>query len=261
MEPGFRRPPRGVGKERPAFFTVAQAGAALRADLNPRRWRADRRADFDVDALIEERLRLARCPQQQHHFPPEGLRSAAGWGEDLGRASTKRTGEPANPRFEKYNDKDRLKEYCAGQPRKLDVPKERCRVHRCRCRHRRAPQARCTAGRAGRQGSVKAMLSLDEKLEAAGVSVADRHGLLYGVVSSAVRRLGIAGGRATSRRREAPRRRESRRDRGDVDERAKALHRPEGQAWQAKTPKAAKAKAKGCAGADTTVMARRVGSP
>ena len=172
------------GKERSEPFTAAQAGAALRADpgILAVGELLTGRADFDVDALIEERLRLAAVPNNKHHFfKPEGLMKRAGWEKTWEEQHKEDRGEPANPEVpEKYNDKDYLKKeywYLRG---KLDVPKERFVAFTEVPPPTGADTLYGWAGWTPRE-RAKAMLSLDEKLEAAGVSVADRHGLLYGV--------------------------------------------------------------------------------
>src|SRR5262249_40818378 len=71
-------------KERKEPFTIAMVAAALRGDtafLAVGELLTERR-DFDVDALIAERVRAESVPNNKHHvFKPEGLKKRAGWEE------------------------------------------------------------------------------------------------------------------------------------------------------------------------------------
>lgn len=172
------------GKERSAPFTAAQAGAALRSDAGVLAVGEllTGRSDFDVDALIAERLRLAAVPNLKHHvFKPEGLRKRAEWEKTWHEQHKEDRGEPAKPQVPpKYDAKDYLKNEYWSLRGKLDVPKERFIAFTEVPPSAGSETLYAWAGWTPRE-RAKAMLGLDEKLEAANVSVADRHGLLYGV--------------------------------------------------------------------------------
>lgn len=171
-------------KERSEPFTAAQAGAALRADpgILAVGELLTGRSDFDVDALIEDRLRLAAVPNIKHHvFKPEGLLKRAEWERTWEKQHKEDRGEAASPAVPpKYGDKDYLRKEYWAQRGKLDVPKERFIAFTEVPPPTGAETLYGWAGWTPRE-RAKAMLGLDEQLEAAGVKVADRHGLLYGV--------------------------------------------------------------------------------
>lgn len=172
------------GKERTGPFTAAHAGAALRS--YPGVLAVGEllmgRSDFDVDALVAERLRLAAVPNLKHHvFKPEGVRKRAEWEKTWHEQHKEDRGEPAKPEVPpKYDAKDYLKNEYWSLRGKLDVPKERFIAFTEVPPPVGAETLYAWAGWTPRE-RAKAMLGLDEKLEAAKVSVADRQGLLYGV--------------------------------------------------------------------------------
>jgi hypothetical protein len=179
-------------KERREPFTVRQAAAALRADpavLAVAELLAGR-ADFDLDALAAERIRLESVPGNKHHvFKPEGLLKRAAWEktwqmqhlEDAGKLPLGEDGKPVPiPVPPKYERGDYLKGEHWTLRGKLDVPKERFIAFT------EAPPEVSEEPLLGWAGwthreRARALLALDEKAESAGVKVPDRYGILYGV--------------------------------------------------------------------------------
>ncbi len=171
-------------KERAAPFTAAQASAALRSDAGVLAVGEllSRRSDFDVDVLIAERVRLAAVPNMKHHvFKAEGLLKRAEWEKTWEQQHREDFGESVKPDVPpKYSKEDFLKKEYWDLRGKLDVPKERFIAFTEVPPPTGAETLYAWAGWTPRE-RAKAMLGLDEQLEAAGVNVADRHGLLYGV--------------------------------------------------------------------------------
>jgi len=171
-------------RNRRALFSGAQMGAAFRSDpsvLSVGELLVGR-SDFDVDALIEARLRLAAVPNIKHHvFKLDGLLKRAEWEKSWEQQHKEDGGEPAKPEVPpKYTDKDYLRKEYWSLRGKLDVPKERFVAFT------EVPPpvgAEILYGWTGwtARERAKELLGLDERLEAAGVDVSDRHGLLYGV--------------------------------------------------------------------------------
>ena len=171
-------------KGRSVPFTAAQAGAALRsnAGILAAGELLSGRGDFDIDALIAERLRLGAVPNNKHHvFKREGLLKRAEWERTWEQQRMEDGGDAVAPNVPpEYAKEDFLKKEYWELRGKLDVPKERFIAFT----EVPAPTGEevlyAWAGWTPRE-RAKAMLGLDEQLEAAGVPVADRHGLLYGV--------------------------------------------------------------------------------
>jgi hypothetical protein len=179
-------------RERKEPFTVRQAAGALRADpavLAVAELSAGR-ADFDLDTLVAERIRVDSVPGNKHHvFKPEGLIKRRAWEqtwdlqhrEDAGKLPLGDDGKPVPiPVPPKYDRGDYLKAESWSLRGKLDVPKERFIAFT------EAPPEVADEPLYGWAGwthreRARALLALDEKAEGAGVKVQDRYGLLYGV--------------------------------------------------------------------------------
>ncbi len=171
-------------KERKEPFTVAHVAAALRSDaaflavgelLTARK-------DFDVDALIATRLRAESVPNNKHHvFKPEGLKKRAEWERTWQAQHEEDAGKPVTPPVPpKYDRVDYQKGEYWTHRGKLDVPKERFIAFT------EVPPLEDGAPLFGWAGwtpreRARALLGLDERLEAAGVPVPERYGVLYGV--------------------------------------------------------------------------------
>ncbi|KYF85884.1 hypothetical protein BE20_13440 [Sorangium cellulosum] len=179
-------------RERKEPFTIRQAAAALRADpaLLAVGELLTGRPDFDVDALVGERVRADAVPNTKHHvFTAEGLLKRAAWEEtwrlqhleDEGRLPLGEDGKPIPiPVPRKYDRTDYQRPEFWSHRGKLDVPKERFIAFT----EVPPPVGEETLyGWAGwtHRERARVLLALDEQLENAGVPVADRYGVLHGV--------------------------------------------------------------------------------
>ncbi|KYG04932.1 hypothetical protein BE21_43850 [Sorangium cellulosum] len=179
-------------RERKEPFTIRQAAAALRADpaLLAVGELLTGRPDFDVDALVGERVRADAVPNTKHHvFTAEGLLKRAAWEEtwrlqhleDEGRLPLGEDGKPIPiPVPRKYDRTDYQRPEFWSLRGKLDVPKERFIAFT----EVPPPVGEETLyGWAGwtHRERARVLLALDEQLENAGVPVADRYGVMHGV--------------------------------------------------------------------------------
>ncbi|WP_437960322.1 BREX-2 system adenine-specific DNA-methyltransferase PglX [Sorangium sp. So ce119] len=179
-------------RERKEPFTIRQAAAALRADaaLLAVGELLTGRPDFDVDALVGERVRADAVSNTKHHvFTAEGLLKRAAWEEtwrlqhleDEGRLPLDEDGKPIPiPVPRKYDRTDYQRPEFWSLRGKLDVPKERFIAFT----EVPPPVGEETLyGWAGwtHRERARVLLALDEQLENAGVPVADRYGVLHGV--------------------------------------------------------------------------------
>jgi hypothetical protein len=179
-------------KERKEPFTLRQAAGALRSDAAVLAVAEiyTGKADFDLDALVGERIRIESVPGNKHHvFKPDGLIKRAQWEktwdlqhlEDAGKLPLGEDGKPAPiPVPPKYERGDYLKGESWSLRGKLDVPKERFIAFTEAPAEVSDEPLYGWAGWTHRE-RAKVLLGLDEKAESAGVKVPDRYGLLYGV--------------------------------------------------------------------------------
>ena len=169
-------------KARPSPWTVAQVALALGAEADVRAVCEvlTGRSDYDVEALIGERVRAESVPNNKHHvFKPDGLIKRAAWEETWAQQHLEDAGKSATPAVPpKYASGDYLRSEYWSQRGKLDVPKERFIAFT------EVPGAGPTRyGWAGwtHRERARTLVDFDEQLENDGVPVEDRIGVLHGV--------------------------------------------------------------------------------
>ena len=171
-------------KDRKEPFTVRQATAALRSDpgLLAVGELLTGRPDFDVETLVGDLIRADAVPNLKHHvFKPDGLHKRAAWEETWRLQHEEDAGKIVTPPVPpKYERTDYLKGEYWSLRGKLDVPRERFIAFT------EVPPPtgdELLYGWAGwtHRERAQTLLALDEQLEAAGVKVPDRYGVLHGV--------------------------------------------------------------------------------
>ncbi|SEN18543.1 Eco57I restriction-modification methylase [Stigmatella aurantiaca] len=169
-------------KERATPFTLRQMVAALQADPSVLAVAECLvgNAQFDLEALLSERLLADSAPNNKHHvFKPSGLDKRAAWEATWEMQRREDAGEQVTPLVPpKYSSADYLRPEYWSLRGALDVPKERF-VAFTELPWRDGPERLYGwAGWTPRQRS-KVLIELDEESEGGGVSLADRYGLLY----------------------------------------------------------------------------------
>lgn len=173
-------------RDRKAPFTAGQAEAALRNDpgLLAVGELLTGRGDFDVHALVADRLRAESVPNcKLDVFKPEGLLKRAQWERTWNDQREEDAGKGVVPAVPpKYDRADFLRGEHWSLRGKLDVPKERFIAFT----EMPALAGAASEPRFGWAGwtpreRARALLALDEEAEGAGMAVAERHGLLHGV--------------------------------------------------------------------------------
>ncbi|WAM30041.1 BREX-2 system adenine-specific DNA-methyltransferase PglX [Myxococcus sp. NMCA1] len=170
-------------KERATPFTLRQMVAALQSDagvLAVAECLAGN-AQFDLEALLSERLLADSVPNNKHHvFKLSGLDKRAAWEATWEMQRREDAGEKVTPPVPpKYASADYLRPEYWSLRGALDVPKERF-ITFTELPWRDGPERLYGwAGLTPRQRS-KVLVELDEESEGSGVSLADRYGLLYG---------------------------------------------------------------------------------
>ncbi|QRK05236.1 BREX-2 system adenine-specific DNA-methyltransferase PglX [Archangium violaceum] len=170
-------------RERMAPFTLRQLVAALQADagvLSAAECLADS-AQFDLEALLAERLRADSVPNnKQHIFKPSGLDKRSAWETTWEMQRREDAGERVTPPVPpKYVSADYLRPEYWSLRGALDVPQERFIVFTEVPGRDGAELLYGWAGWTPRQ-RAKVLIELDEESEGSGIPVADRYGLLYG---------------------------------------------------------------------------------
>jgi hypothetical protein len=170
-------------KGRTSPFNLRQFVAALQADagvLAVAEYLAGS-AQFDLEALLVERLRTDSVPNNKHHvFKPSGLDKRAAWEATWEMQRREDAGENVTPPVPpKYTSADYLRSEYDALRGSLDVPLERFIVFTEVPGRDGAELLYGWAGWTPRQ-RAKVFIELDEEAEGSGIPVADRYGLLYG---------------------------------------------------------------------------------
>lgn len=169
-------------KARRETWTVPQVAVALGSDPSVRAVAEvlEARSDYDLEALIEERVRSESVPNNKHHvFKPDGLIKRAAWEETWALQHREDAGEKVSPPVPpKYGSGDYLRAEHWSQRGKLDVPKERFIAFTEIPGD--GPTRYGWAGWTPRE-RAKVLVEVDEALESDGVAKDDRLGVLYGV--------------------------------------------------------------------------------
>ncbi|MDO9017999.1 MAG: BREX-2 system adenine-specific DNA-methyltransferase PglX [Deltaproteobacteria bacterium] len=166
----------------PAPWTIAQVALALggEADVRAVCEVLAGRSDYDVEALIGERVQAESVPNNKHHvFKPDGLIKRAAWEETWAQQHMEDEGKPVTPAVPpKYASGEYLRSEYWSQRGKLDVPKERFIAFT------EVPGPGPTRyGWAGwtHRTRARTLVDFDEQLENDGVPMEDRIGVLHGV--------------------------------------------------------------------------------
>ena len=170
-------------KTRGEPFTVRLAAAALQDDaaLQAVCELLTGRRDFDLERLLGERVRHESVPNIKfHRYKPSGLKKRSVWEQTWADQHREDRGEEVTPAVPpRYKSSDFLRPEIWRHRGKLDVPKERFIAL---TEVPGAEDEKALYGWAGwtPRDCARVLLELDEALEAEGIELDDRIGMLHG---------------------------------------------------------------------------------